>query len=479
MLNRVRDLFFQSDPQGPLPLTGEPRRVVGRVRSGLDGKPIQLELGGRSLRLYPEFPLNGDRRSGKEWILVDSQRYLKEISGFLRIADGDRLVLGRGNEACQRLFSFPKSVMRRQVEIANDNGRISLRPIDHGGTTVAYHIEDAEEFTCPVAARIATLKTVRRIFGGPIELLPGAQALATVRTVNQILRDEAYRPRDGLGRPGGLVDLPDGPVPVIVGDLHTNLDNLLKILSENACLDSLCRGEAILVILGDAVHPHADVDLAQMDTSLLMLDLIFKLKIRFPRNVFYIRGNHDSFDEDVGKAGVPQGLLLWKRAQELRGRPYAEELAEFFDLLPYVVRSTDFIACHAGPPRSETTLSDIVNIRNRERLAQELIWNRVRRPNHLGGYTKRHVKAFRAKLGVDEQTPFIVGHTPLSSDETLWPDVGKISNHHIVFSANAHNLSIFARVGGDLVPLQYTAEPLLDLTNALIISERKLPAPVG
>ena len=120
-----------------------------------------------------------------------------------------------------------------------------------------------------------------------------------------------------------------------------------------------------------------------------------------------------------------------------------------------------------------------MNIRSRHRLGQELIWNRVRRPNHPGGYGKRHVTAFRAKLGVDEETAFIVGHTPLSPEGTLWLDVGNIRNHHIVYSANPENLAVFVGLGQDLFPLEYRAEALLDLTNALEASEQEPAALVG
>ncbi len=460
-------------------MTGEPRLLVGKLRFMEDSVPIQLDLGGRSLWLFPDHPLHGDRRATKDWILVDRDAYARGIFGFLRIASGDKIRLGRGEEACQRLFKFPRSVMKRQVEIANDGGRITASRLDPGGETYVSRVEDSQAVAGPAIRRLACLKAIRGIFGGPIELLPPEQALMTLRKVNGILREEAYRPRDALGLPGGLLCLPDAVAPVIVGDLHANLDNLLKILSENALFESLCNGEANLVLLGDAVHPQGDTDLGQMDSSLLMLDLILKLKIRFPKNVFYLRGNHESFDESVGKAGVPQGILLKSRARTLRGQAYADALAEFFELLPYVARAKHCIACHGGPPRGETTASDLVNIRSRHRLGQELVWNRVRRPNHPGGYGRRHVSAFRTKLGVDEQTAFVVGHTPLSPDGTLWLNVGNIPNHHIVYSANPHNLAIFVGLGQDLVPLVYPAEALLDFTNALEASEPESAALVG
>ncbi len=479
MLDRVRDLFFQTGSEEMASLTGEPHLLDGKLRLAAASGPIQLAMRERTLWLRPERQLDGSWRASKDWILADWHGGADGVAGFLRISSGDKLRLGRGFEACQRLFKFSKAVARRQLEIANKDGDITITPLDPSGETYVSRIESAEDIDRPVKRRRACLKEMRRIFGGPIELLSSEQALLTLRRVNIILREEAYRPRDSLGLPGGLLNLPEGPGPIIVGDLHANMDNLLKILSENDILDLLGRDKINLVFLGDTVHPQGDTDLTQMDDSLLMLDAILKLKARFPRNVFCLRGNHESFDESVGKGGVPQGILLKRRAKELRGPAYADSLAEFFELLPYVLRSKHCIACHGGPPRSDMTVSDLVNIRSRHRLGQEIIWNRVRRPNHPGGYSKRHVSALRSRLGVDQDTAFIVGHTPLSPDGTLWLDVGNIPNHHIVYSANPHNLAVFVGLGDDMVPLEYSAEALLDLTNALEVSEQEPEALAG
>ena len=106
--------------------------------------------------------------------------------------------------------------------------------------------------------------------------------------------------------------MPDNVTPILVGDLHARVDNLLTILSENAVLDSLEKGSAALVILGDAVHSEEPDSLEDMESSLLIMDLIFRLKLRFPERVFFIIGNHDSFLHELMKQGVPQGLL-WEK----------------------------------------------------------------------------------------------------------------------------------------------------------------------
>jgi len=203
-----------------------------------------------------------------------------------------------------------------------------------------------------------------------------------------------------------------------------------------------------------------------------MLDLVFKLKVRFPTRVFYLRGNHETLDESVGKMGVPQGLILHERAQALRGARYVERLAEFFELLPYVVKTDDFIATHAGPTRSRGTLRDLIDIHDHPQLAWQLTWNRMQRPSRPAGYTKKDVKAFRERLGVEKGTPLIVSHTPLSYDGTLWTNAGEIKNHHVVYSANQDRLAVFIRVGREMVPLEYPTEPVLKFANRPDLTEK-------
>jgi hypothetical protein len=87
-------------------------------------------------------------------------------------------------------------------------------------------------------------------------------------------------------------------------------------------LKEIENGRACLLLLGDVVHKESSGELEEMDSSALMLDLIFKLKIKFPEHVFMLRGNHESFTPAMSKGGVPQGALLKKRLQELRGHDY-------------------------------------------------------------------------------------------------------------------------------------------------------------
>ena len=466
MLKRLRRYISSGNEAAILALEARPYRVTTPVRIAFDGRPIDLLLGKKRLRLCPEVGVAlAPESAHKDYILVDPERFYTQVAGFERLRPGDKVLIGRGNERLDKTFDFPKSVSKRHLTLANEDGQVVVKPLDPEAEIYVSRVEDRDEADRLRSLNQKNLKLIGEIFGGPIDLLPPDEALATIEAAIEVLRDEPYRARDSRGRPGGVLELPGKPTPVIVGDLHAEIDNLLKILTASPCLEGLASGDALLLLLGDTVHSQASDGLEEMDSSLLMLDLVCKLKIRFPERVFWLHGNHETLDESVGKVGVPQGLVLQQKAQALRGPEYVERLAECFDLLPYVVKTDDFIATHAGPTRSRETLQDLIDIRDHPQLAWQLTWNRLQRPARPAGYTKKDVKSFRERLGVEKGTPLIVSHTPLSVDGTVWTNAGEIKNHHIVYSANTDRLAVFIRAGREMIPLEYPAEPILKFAN--------------
>lgn len=437
------------------------------VRIPYEGFPMELILGndGKRLRLYPEYPLHGEGGSeataAPSFLLSDPDHTGTTIGGFLRLEPNDELLLGQLDPQQQALFNYPKGVSQRHLRLIHDGDTVVFEDKSSAGTCISPALnEDRTE-------RIACLQRIREIFGGPLENLPADEALTLIREVNQVMEQEALRPRDSRGLPGGLLKLPAELTPIVVADLHAQIDNLLVILSHNGFLNALEKGEACMVIIGDAVHSERDGEMDQMDDSILMMDLIFRLKLRFPENFFFIRGNHDSFREEVSKGGIPQGLF-WKRAlKKARGKDYRKEMQRYYDLLPYVVASPSFCAAHAAPPRSKVSMDMLIKIDRYPGLIPELISNRMIRPSRPGGYTKGDVRRFRKTLNLSPDTPFIVGHTPMDLTETYWLDVGKAENHHILYSANENWVGIFTRIGGKMWPLKYPTEPLRSLVNQL------------
>jgi hypothetical protein len=109
----------------------------------------------------------------------------------------------------------------------------------------------------------------------------------------------------------------------------------------------------------------------------------------------------------------------------------------------------------------------LVNVHRRPELVLELINNRLRRPNRPQGYSRGDVKRLRRSLQLDKHTPFIVGHTPMDREGTLWLNVDGITNHHVLFSAHPEHVAVFTRVEGVLVPLVYPVDAVSAILNGL------------
>ena len=467
LLKRLRRAFSGLSRCPLLQLREAYRLVDDSVRVPYEGFPMELLLGngGKRIHLYPEYPLQvAGKRGGPPSFLLEDPDHASgaAIGGFLRLEPGQQLTLGTEDRQQQVLFDYPEAVAPRHLKLIHDGDAVVFKDRTSAGTCISpmLNVEKTE--------RLACLRRVLEIFGGPLKPLPSSEALALIEAVNTIMAQEALRPRDSRGLPGGLLQLPAQLTPIVLADLHAQVDNLLVILSHNGFLRAMERGEACMVILGDAVHSERDGALEKMGDSMLMMDLIFRLKLRFPEHFFFVRGNHDSFSEDIAKGGVLQGLL-WKRAlKKARGADYRRAMQRYYDLLPYVVVSPDFCAAHAAPPRTKISVDMLIEIHRYPGLVKELISNRMQRHDRPGGYTKGDIRRLRKALGLPRETPFIVGHTPMDQNDTYWLNVGGAENHHVLYSAGESWVGAFTRIGGEMWPLKYPAEPLLGLVNGLV-----------
>lgn len=261
-----------------------------------------------------------------------------------------------------------------------------------------------------------------------------------------------------------MVRVPRERTPIFIGDLHGQVDNLLVILSENAFFDALERDEAVLIFLGDAVHRDDDA-LEDMESSVLILDLILQMKLAYPSGVHFLLGNHESFSPNVTKGGVPQGILWERHVSERRGSAYRQALERFFGLSPLIALSDDFVACHAGPPRTAVSFEKLVDARRYPDIQDELLWTRQQTPGFPSGYTASDVRRFRRALGLGADSALIVGHYPRDNDRSIWFGAGNIRGHHVVYSSRPVEVGVVTRVNGELVPLIYEAEPLTRWIN--------------
>ena len=353
----------------------------------------------------------------------------------------------------------------RHLSITHDGDGLVFRKLISDAEVRLSLVPDDGRYEELVVRRMERLVKLRDIYGGPIEPMSSDEALESLREVNHILAEEAYRPHDDRGRPGGVVNLPKPLIPIIVGDLHAQVNNLLTLLTQNNFLELLESGDAALILLGDGIHSEQEGELEEMGDSMLIMDLIFRLKLHFPKQVFYIRGNHDSFSANLTKFGIAQ-CLLWEAAlRKHRGNAYLAEMEKFYAALPYVVISDDFVACHAAPIKTRFDHDGLVNIYRNQELVRELTSNRLRRRTSPAGYAGADVRHFRETLKLPEDQIFFVSHSPLDRESAQWLEAGGIKNHHIVFSANIPWIGVFTKVQHRMIPLSYYREELLPLVS--------------
>ena len=469
IFEKLKTIFVHRTNQTLVDLTEEIRLKGESVYLPHNGIPTQLVLGKDSAKLhvYPEHLAVSSKKPRKgAYLIFNPDHFFSEISGFLKLSKGESLVIGR-NKKQDAFFQYPPSVSKRHLSVSHTKKGLFFKDLESDSGTYVSTLTDDKDINRIVHWRTKKLYRLKEIFGNPIQLLSSHAAFSLLEEVNEILSKEIYRPDNFHNQPGGVIMMPEEMTPIIVGDLHAQVDNLLKILSENTFLESLEQNKAYLLILGDAVHSEIDGEMEKMETSLLMMDLLFMLKTQFPRQVFYIRGNHDSFSKDLHKSGIPQGILWAQALLKYRGKRYYEEMERYYDQLAYVAIAKDFFACHASPPTRKVDLDMLKNIQEYKGLGEELILNRVKIPGYPTGYTQTAVKHFRSALELDLQIPFIVSHNPLSRKSSVWLKAGKIKRHHIIFSGMTHEVSIFTKIGERMVPLTFSTEPLQEWINNL------------
>jgi predicted phosphodiesterase len=269
------------------------------------------------------------------------------------------------------------------------------------------------------------------------------QGIELVERAISIVEADPFRPRASDGSPGGLVELPPSLRPIIIGDLHANLENLERIIDANGNRDDLEAGKAVCVIVGDVEHDDRTGHMKEMESSIVILEALFRLLDRYAGNVVYLRGNHDTFDERLRKSGIAQGLELKMTLLAARGQEYVNAVQRFFESLPVFVIGKGFVITHAGPPHGGLDRQELIDIRKYPDKYHQLMWTRV---NEFHGgnpspkeYGEGDVRLALEMLNLPPDTHFIVGHNPLWGDGNttgFWKDVVGIKNHHIIYSGS-------------------------------------------
>lgn len=254
--------------------------------------------------------------------------------------------------------------------------------------------------------------------------------------------DKNIRPLNSKNEPGGLIEFPEDDFRemIIASDIHANKRNLKAILQDSKNLYKLQKNEAVLIVLGDVVHDERTGHLKEMYSSIEIMDIVIHLINKYPDNVIYLLGNHDTLNPQLAKNGILQGVLYHKELIHQRGEEYAGLINRLFDSLPVFVKHKYFLAMHAGPVRGGIGKSELINIQTYPDCRHQLTWNRINEvhstPNRKE-YSPQDLDELRNTLRAPENIPIIVGHNPMwkwGGDVSVWVDPLQTHDHIILYS---------------------------------------------
>lgn len=259
-LRYFQELIQDMEECDDVELSGSLRLGDKKVRVPEPALTLQLLLGGEEgyrLHLDPEMVIDAEgefHRSG-DYLLFDPTSYFSSISGFVRLSAGESVTLGRDDQLQRLLLAYPNVVAEKHLRLKlTDSGLALKNKSTKRGACVTPLVED-EVLDRMVRWRRANIERLAKVLAAPIDELPRDAALDLLERVNKVMEREAYRLTTRDGGPGGVLRLPGRPIPIFVGDLHACIDNLLVILTQSAFLESLQDGSALLILVGDAVHP--------------------------------------------------------------------------------------------------------------------------------------------------------------------------------------------------------------------------------
>jgi len=247
---------------------------------------------------------------------------------------------------------------------------------------------------------------------------------------------------DAKNKPGGLIEFPrdESREMVIIGDLHANKRNLKAILQDSGNLHKLERNEAVLVFLGDVIHDERTGHLKEMQSSIQIMDILIHLINKYPGNIIYLLGNHDTLSPQLSKSGILQGELFHRALIEQRGERYAGLMQRFFNALPLFVIHRYFCAVHAGPVRGGIGRRELININHYPDCRHQLIWNRINEVHStpsMKEYGPQDLEDLRTALRLPQHIPILVGHNPMwkwGGEDSIWIDILHTHDHVILYS---------------------------------------------
>lgn len=187
---------------------------------------------------------------------------------------------------------------------------------------------------------------------------------------NQLEKERLLKKLDGLFINEDLIYCTPSSIErcIIIGDIHGDLDTLLKII-EKININEIKEQKAVIVFLGD----YGD----RGEKSPEVYYLLLKLKSILKEKIVLLRGNHEGPDDLLAHPHDLPLFFIDKYGQE--GYALYLRIKKLFEkfYLAFVVLNK-LIALHGGIPSNALSMDDIAiakKIHPKKRLLEEILWN--------------------------------------------------------------------------------------------------------
>ena len=248
--------------------------------------------------------------------------------------------------------------------------------------------------------------------------------------------DEAVRPRDNRGLPGGLVQLFTNLPTVLIPDLHGRRELLLSVLFSDKirALDRLNGGQVQVICLGDAFHgeirvlnrwleaysefqsgfdSHSSMD-EEMVENLSTVEIVMLLKSAFPDNFHFLKGNHENITNELGEGNFPfmkfvdEGAMVAEYVNRFLGPNFVRDHRRYEKNLPLLAVGRNFLVSHAEPARFFSR-NDVTQFRIRPDVVAGLTWTDNDAAER--GSVRKMIEHFLGKAG--KGMFYFGGHRPV------------------------------------------------------------------
>lgn len=271
--------------------------------------------------------------------------------------------------------------------------------------------------------------------------------------VTEILKKEVCREKDLTNLAGGLVALKDDQYTILIPDLHGRYEFLQQALTvEIEGVPLLRRIEectAQIVCVGDGMHGEIRVKdrwknafqeyiggfvqydsmFEEMDENFKTMKLVMDMKINFPNQFHFLKGNHENIKDESEDGNHPfakfaaEGPMTRNFVEKFYGTEFIEQWSQFEKNLPLLAYDGNFIVSHARP-KKVFTKNNIINFRRSPDTIEGLTWTRDQ-----AAEPGCSLKMMKELIGMENGLWFC-GHTAIATLYRFWEEERIVQFHN-------------------------------------------------